>query len=289
MKCALCRKEAELEVSHIIPKFVFRTLKKNSPTGNMRLTSEPNRKVQDGDKQRLLCGECEDLFNQDETTFANTIYHEFQAGTLTEFEYSTWLNRFIISVNWRNLYLDIVGFVSEGNLEPYKLEVLIQAEKVMREYLLGERFDTGSIENHIFFFNPIKDASEQFVNMDLHTVIGGSVFGYTFISDDYDSYYVFLNLQGLIVVSIINPAAMEEWENTLVEDNGSFILSTPQIITSPLFSEFQYLADQRKQAMEKMTENQRRKIIESVEKNLERFQNSKAFQRAQHDHRLKDR
>jgi len=82
---------------------------------------------------------------------------------------------------------------------------------------------------------------------------------------------------------------MEEWENTLVEDNGSFILSTPQIITSPLFSEFQYLADQRKQAMEKMTENQRRKIIESVEKNLERFQNSKAFQRAQHDHRLKDR
>ncbi|REK71975.1 hypothetical protein DX130_19980 [Paenibacillus paeoniae] len=36
-KCALCGKIAKLEESHIIPKFVFRYLKKDSFTGRLRV------------------------------------------------------------------------------------------------------------------------------------------------------------------------------------------------------------------------------------------------------------
>lgn len=53
-KCALCHEEAKPEKNHIIPKFVYRSMKKNSPTGNIRLASQPNRVIQDGDKQAML-------------------------------------------------------------------------------------------------------------------------------------------------------------------------------------------------------------------------------------------
>ncbi|WLR52488.1 hypothetical protein LC040_06180 [Bacillus tianshenii] len=289
MECALCNKDTTLELSHIIPKFVYRSMKKNSPTGNMRLMSEPNRKIQDGDKQQMLCGECEDLFNQDETTFANTIYHKYQSGTLQEFEYGPWFNRFITSVNWRNLYLDIIGFVSEQNIDPFRLDVLIHAEKVMRGYLLGESQDLRDIENHVFFFNPIETASEDMADLNLHTVFGGSVFGYTFISHDHDSYYVFLNLQGLVLVTIIKSARQESWNNTLVHKEGRFDPNKPQHITSPLFSEFEYLAQERKKSMEQMSNKQREKIIEGIKKDPERFKNSKAYERMLNDQRLRNK
>ncbi|MCC3648478.1 hypothetical protein JGK52_17595 [Cytobacillus oceanisediminis] len=248
MKCALCRKDAILELSHIIPKFVYRSMKKNSPTGNMRLMSEPNRKIQDGDKQNMLCGECEDFFN----------------------------------------HCDIIGYVSDQNIDPFRLDVLIQAEKVMRAFLLGERQDLGEIENHVFFFNPIETASDEMADLNLHTIFGSSIFGYTFISYDYDSYYVFLNLQGLVLVTIIKAAEQESWKNTLVHNEGSFDPNKPQYITTPLFSEIEYLAQERKQSMEQMSDKQREKILEAIKRDPEKFKNSKAFQRMLNDQLLRN-
>ena len=44
--CALCRKEADLELSHIVPKMVVRELKKTS-VGQLRSTENPNGTMQD--------------------------------------------------------------------------------------------------------------------------------------------------------------------------------------------------------------------------------------------------
>lgn len=57
--CALCRENKELELSHIVPKFVIRYLKKTS-TGAIRNMENPNKIAQDGEKHYLLCGDCED-------------------------------------------------------------------------------------------------------------------------------------------------------------------------------------------------------------------------------------
>lgn len=48
--CALCNKHGELELSHIIPKFVFKHLKKNSFSGKMRNTNNPNVQYKMGTK-----------------------------------------------------------------------------------------------------------------------------------------------------------------------------------------------------------------------------------------------
>jgi len=289
MKCALCRLEAELEESHIIPKFVYRSLKKKSPTGNMRMTSDPNKKVQDGDKLFLLCGSCEDLFNNYETLFAGNVYHKFQSVTLKEFEYDSWLERFIVSVNWRNLYLDIIDFVKKQNINARELEHLIDCEQKLREFLLNKNEGLGGIENHIFFFNKIESSSKEVADLNLHSALGSSVVGYTVLCDSYDSSYIFLNLQGLIMVTILKPSNHDSWDKTKVEKSGFFNLQEAQYIRSPLMSELEYIATKVNNSQSKLSDTQRAKILESIKNNSEKYLKSNAFKRSQNDRELREK
>ncbi|MBT2626035.1 hypothetical protein J7I81_11750 [Bacillus sp. ISL-32] len=117
-KGALCQEER-----------VFRSMKRNSPTGNMRMASQPNTVIQDGDKQAMLCGVCEDRFSPNETIFANKVYNPYHSDNLQVVEYEQWLNYFIASVSWRYLYLDIVEFVRDQRIDIIDLDTLIETEK----------------------------------------------------------------------------------------------------------------------------------------------------------------
>ena len=59
--CRLCYCDAELQESHVIPAFVFRWLRETGPTPHMRISDEPNRRVQDGLKYPWLCRDCEQM------------------------------------------------------------------------------------------------------------------------------------------------------------------------------------------------------------------------------------
>lgn len=48
-KCALCGEDKELQLSHIIPKFIGKYLK-NTSIGNIRSHENPNRIAQDIEK-----------------------------------------------------------------------------------------------------------------------------------------------------------------------------------------------------------------------------------------------
>lgn len=85
-KCALCGNEAELELSHTVPKMAVRTLKKTA-IGNIRSTENPNKTIQDSEKLYMLCGDCEDLFSEKETWFANKIFHPYLKKEKTIFDY----------------------------------------------------------------------------------------------------------------------------------------------------------------------------------------------------------
>ena len=53
--CALCEINKDLKESHIIPKFVFKSIKKRSATGYLREVKSPNIRKQDGFKVDMLC------------------------------------------------------------------------------------------------------------------------------------------------------------------------------------------------------------------------------------------
>lgn len=281
--CALCGNEDELELSHIIPKFVFRYLKKDSFTGRLRNISNPNKAVQDGDKMYLLCGNCEGLFNQRETPFSNKFFREFKADGFNGLKYDgDWLHYFITSVNWRTLYLDLKGFIEdndEGNVIDEKdLKLLIKAEQVMRDYLLGHRKDLSSIENHIFFFDDIKSIDSSKDLDSPHRMIQGSAFGYTVITKDPKGIYVFANLTGVIIVTIIKKASKEKWRNSYVKPEPG-IIKVPQQVSSPIFSELFYLQEQREKYLNQMSEKQKQQIMDKVIDAGENFEKSGSYKR----------
>lgn len=101
--CKLCGSNEKLEISHILPKFIFRYQKKTSPTGFIRTTENPNKTVQDGIKTEFLCGKCEDILSVWETKFANEIFYPYQNNPAVKIEYGKWLSKYLASVSFRVL------------------------------------------------------------------------------------------------------------------------------------------------------------------------------------------
>lgn len=128
-QCALCKNEDELRLSHIMPKLFFRSLKKTAVTKHMRESSEPNIRVQDGMKEYLLCGKCEEVFGKLETRFSNHVFQPLirdEANFSLEYE-TEWIRRFYISVAWRYLFVSyrdktLFGF-SEDELKKVEMKL----------------------------------------------------------------------------------------------------------------------------------------------------------------------
>ena len=100
--CRLCRQERELRESHLFPKFVFDWMRGDSGQ-YLRGGKNPNLRLQDGFKERLLCEECEGRLNPSETWFSSVIFRPFMDSFELEFDYGPELFRFLISVHWRIL------------------------------------------------------------------------------------------------------------------------------------------------------------------------------------------
>jgi hypothetical protein len=96
--CALCRAEARLCKSHMVPKFAVRWLKKTSATGFLRKPLDPNLRRQDADKTRLFCQRCEWLLSLDEKRFRGVIFGPLHQRTADRFDYGPWLLRFAVSM-----------------------------------------------------------------------------------------------------------------------------------------------------------------------------------------------
>ena len=150
-KCALCGTETNLELSHIVPKMVMRTLKKTA-ISNIRNSESPNIPAQDSEKHYMLCGNCEDLFGEKETYFANNLFYPYLKKEKSKFDYDSKLFYFQTSLSWRSLYLDLLEFTESRAVGIDALEHLIACEKLMKDYLLNNRNNIEDIEHHIFFF-----------------------------------------------------------------------------------------------------------------------------------------
>lgn len=290
--CPLCgEKFIPNEESHIVPKFVFKRIMNNSPSRFMRNPNEPNVRLQDGTKMYLLCGKCEDRFSKLETKFANKVFHPYKNGKLKDFEYDEWLMKFIVSVNWRTLYLDLVEHVKNQDLKIEELEIIIESERILREFLLEERNDIGEVEVNMFLFNDIKEADEDIKNSNPTSFILNSSFDYTNIC-----YYekeigisVIANLSGILIFTVIKKLSIEEGKNMKVKLNGgTFKIDNQQCRYDVVIDAFNLIKelDEKKKEISK---SEMEKIIKSVEKNKERLEKSEIFQHMKKDFELQDK
>lgn len=276
--CALCDKEnVELELSHIIPKFVIRHLKRIS-IGKLRTVGQPNAVSQDSEKHYLLCGECEDRFNVSETLFAEKVFRPFQLGNFTSVEYDDWMNYFLTSVSWRSLIYDIDFFENEGKIHPDDLELLKISALVMKDYLMGRREDIGSIQNHLFFFEDLVSIPEEYKGMQIHMSVLGSQGSYTVHNHVAGTHATFTNMMGILLFTTYALGDREEWENTLISVDSGTISAGSQFINSTLGMEIQFLAESFEKAKMKLSEKTKENIAKTVEKNKDKIPGSRMLE-----------
>jgi hypothetical protein len=229
--CRLCELNPAIKHSHTIPAFIYRAIKKSSPTGYLRLDKSPNMRLQDGDKAQLLCADCEQLFGKHEKKFNDYIFNDFLNFNLTNFTYGNWLHYFITSVTWRILIMDIA---SEGIPEKVLSELKI-AENMMRKYLLGDQDLSKLINNHSYFFINNAEPNDYTMAAAILMIRRGTS-GYTlwkherFIS-------IIVNLTGILCVTHIHLEQKDIWNNTQVYPiNGKF--EFPQNVDSWIYEDF---------------------------------------------------
>lgn len=264
LKCALCNEDKELQLSHIIPKFIGKYLKQTS-IGNIRNQQNPNRVAQDIEKHYMLCHECEELFSASERYFANTLFYPYKKDGIDTFNYDEKLFFFLTSLSWRSLYLDIIDFVKEGNLKIDVLNKMIESEKIMREFLLSKRQDIGSIEHHIFFFDRIVkvDTADSILkNGWPHTIIHRSLTTYSGYLDN--TIYTVSNLMGIVVVTLYSKDNDEEWKGTQVFNETNTLVAVKQMVSSRLGNEFSFWIEQSEQALNIISEETEQKILKRI-------------------------
>jgi len=258
MKCAICKTGHTRQDSHIIPKLVYRWLKKTSPTGYFRGTANPNVRRQDGEKIKLLCPKCEDAFSKLETEFANRIFHPVHTGGRTdhEFEYEEWFHRFAVSISWRTLYFLCkkggMGGVLFGQEEHF-----VAALETWRSYLNGEQDDLGQHVQHLIVMDSIISSEGIENDFDTNLYIHRGVDFNTIHSPT--ETYIFAKL-GLILICgvIVNDVALPNggWARTEVVRAGGSYRKGDFAVSPCTFKFLQTGIDEMRAGREKISEKQ---------------------------------
>ena len=161
-KCRLCERTAELQLSHILPAYVIRWLKRTS-IGPLRTGAEPDVRTQDGPKTYLLCRECEQMFQKWEKPFAEQIFtalHRPDDQLPEKLPYQEWALRFAVSVSWRALALS-----TEHERFPHipisDQQLLRKALSTWSQFLCDKRPNPAEFEHHLLSFTGVRRTSHD--------------------------------------------------------------------------------------------------------------------------------
>lgn len=275
--CRLCQAQADLQLSHVIPAFVFRWLKKD---GFIRHSREINRRTQDGPKFEWLCSSCEAQFNVWETQFANGVFRPIVKGSHT-CSYGDWLLKFCVSVSWRTLL-----YASEqslqGHLAPEQLVCANDALKVWGEFLRGERPNPGNFEQHLLPLGAIESASSR---VDLPPNINRYFLRaiQVDIASSHSTTFTFSKLGSVAIVGFIKVAKPKQWVGTKVKVRHGLIRPRQYELPYPFADYLLGLAKSAWDAMGQMSEAQRHKVDETIRANIDKFAQSEVFKAIQLD------
>lgn len=283
--CKLCDVKTDLQLSHVLPAFVFRWMRETSGNGHLRSGETPNRRVQDGFKRYWLCTACEILFSRTETAFANQLFHPYFRGEFSRFVYGDWLMHFCVSVSWRvlNFYRDATG------LQQYEVEGIRRidsAEKSWKAFLLGKAPHPGLFEQHLLPFDAIESISTA------RDDLSPNLNRYLMRTVDMDlcrgarNIYVYAKLGRLVLLGFVHEDHREQWQGTKVHVRHGII--EPRKYTLPR-AFFEYLNDRARKTAEllaRISERQSEKIDQSFHSNLTKYIGSDECEAMQNDLRM---
>ena len=267
--CRLCGTAADLQLSHVLPAFVFRWLRKTSATGHLRFGEQPNRRVQDGWKHHWLCCSCEQMIGESEKLFADRFFYPLVEGRADGLEYGPWLLRFCASVSWRVLLLhrEMDAF-EDYSREDYKL--LGRADTVWRDYLLARRDELAEFRQHLFLASRIEKAtSDTAANINRHVLrhVGVDV-----VRGDGRN-LVYAKLPSLFLMGVLRDSRPDEWRGTVVDAEGGTI---PLLQSAPdaFYDYVNAKASRAGDLLGSTSDRQKAKVLDAIESDPGRALNS---------------
>ena len=257
--CRLCQDSDDLRVSHVLPRFVGRYLKNTSATGFLTAvdrTGKPSR-AQDLAKTKLLCDRCESILCESETFFANTVFYPLKQNTLKTIPVDEHFARFAVSVSLRVLW--IMQIVEHPLAEKWKDE-LSKLETEWRNYLLRKPdFIVGDNSHHILLCSKkllavgLKNSPHLIYN-----IFRSSAY---YLFEKFGKAYVFANLAGVQIISMISPPDLPASQGTQVYPNQTFGVVTPSGIGwGGYFQNLLELATKLDAAVSRVTDGQQEMI-----------------------------
>lgn len=273
MLCALCRKYERQEISHIIPSFVYKKLRNISPSGRFRGTSNPNRRIQDGEKFPLLCPRCEDKFSEWERRFAETVFHPYYLSSKNtfSFSYDKWFLKFLVSISYRAL----VSKIEKKEFKNHSKECIRrmkEAKGIWKDFLLEKRDDVGLYKQH-FFILPIEIKSDSYFLQENNGLFKFYLFSGTdsdTVCAKHDSeFYLIVKFGEFFIVSSIIDRHPSQWSGLTINFlQGEFklgcVVYMPYLVTNFIESAIQKIL----LARENISPTQSEKIKLSVEEYL---------------------
>ena len=224
--CALCGERAVLQMSHILPSFVFAWMKRTSATGHIRFGMAPNRRVQDGLKVPLLGECCEQRIASWEKEFAERVFHPIHDADVYEgfgpspaspIEYGPWLLKFAVSVSWRSLVFVLRSRgIPEGVTDSLRPKVAA-AEAIWREFLLNERPNPAQYEQHMVLFGPIEHTTLKIPSNMNRYLLRAPEIDIVFTSK---SVFIYSKLCRAVVFGFIEMPQAKKWTGTKLHVNA---------------------------------------------------------------------
>lgn len=148
--CALCGEKKILQKSHLVPKFMSEWVKRTSLTGKLRNSSKPNSRQQDGEKEKMLCFECEQRFSKREKVFSRDIFKRIIENEIKDGKIVTNDDiYFCVSVIWR-CFTSTKSTIDLNQLSIKEQERIDLFLEECRKYLLDE----NDILNYNFYLIP---------------------------------------------------------------------------------------------------------------------------------------
>lgn len=278
-KCALCSKENELRESHIIPKFVFTWFKDTG--GAIRSNRLPNLRIQDGEKEYLLCGDCEELFNIWEKPFCEKLFLPLHSNQPTAFpiRYGSWALRFAVSVSWRVLlYYSRLHDLS--HLSENQNEAALKALAVWRGFLLGELPNPSQFEQHLVITDVIKNYSGPKISPFLNRYLLRTVHMSVICSNK--SAMVYTKMGRLILIGFIQGNS-EGWKGTKLHINKGLIMPRDYRLPQNIADYWNEQANEGAKALASISAKQSKKIQEYILNNADELSTSDLFRAMQYD------
>jgi hypothetical protein len=281
--CRLCGRTDNLQLSHIVPGFVYRYFRQRSITGFMREVAEINRRVQDGERLSLLCTACEQRFGRWERQFRDNVFFPFHERQMTACNYGSWFSRFVASVTWRVLLARReLGQLQAEYSEPV-LGAFEAALGTWRNFLLGRTYDFGPYFQCII---PLDGASVAHGRSDVPNNLSRAISNEVVYEiggwADEGIYLVHAKLIRLLLIGVVVlPSSIDCTSVRVHPGHGVFLGRTPTI-PEFVWELMKVICQTQVQGMARMSPTQREVVREAFERNRNRIPGSEQ-QRAIHE------